>query len=271
MFTARIILTIIGLVFGGPIGAIIGFLIGSYLDNTIGKANTGNASGNGFNWRQAFQQSFHQSVSQSFVKGIFTLMGYLAKIDGQVSQNEIVIASNVMTQLRLSDEMRHLAMRWFYDGKNQQFDLNEIISQLRPYRIPPFSRIILTCLTHIACANGTPTHAQQRALQEICNQLGIAIPQFNQQSYSQYTYNDQHHYSYQSKYSLADDYALMGLKPDCDVATIRKTYRRLMNKFHPDKLAAKGATEKEIKAASDKTIKIRRAYENLLQSKGVAV
>lgn len=271
MFTARIIATILGFFFGGPVGAIIGFLIGSFLDKSVEKSGA-TGSGPKFNW----QQAFNTSLNQSLVKGIFVLMGYLAKIDGQVTPNEIAIASNAMLQLRLPEERRHQAMRWFYEGKNQQFDMNEIILQLRPYRLPPFARIILACLTNITYANGAPTQTQLHALQNICEQLGLPTPQPFQQSSSysqnqyQYNYNDQHHYS-SARNSLADAYEVMGLKSDADVATIRKTYRRMMNKYHPDKLAAKGATAKELKAASDKTIQIRSAYERLMQSKGVNV
>ncbi len=262
--TCRIIATILGFFFGGPIGAIIGFFIGSLMDQSVNKTKGPGSAGPGqgsnwhWNWRQAF--------SQPFVRGVFILMGHLAKADGQVTPNEIRIASNVMTQLRLPDDQRHQAMRWFYDGKNQQFDIEEVFQKLRLYRQPPFSRILLTCLMNIAYANGAPSIAQQRLLQEICAKLGIPIPE-TQQQYSYSQYNNQ--YTAPKKNSLADDYKLMGLKADADVATIRKTYRRLMNKFHPDKLASKGASEAEIKAANDKIYQIRSAYENVMQSKGV--
>lgn len=261
--TCRIIATILGFFFGGPIGGIIGFFIGSFLDQTVGKA-----SFSGFQWKHTF--------SQPFVRGVFVLMGYLAKADGQITSNEIRIASNVMTQLRLPDEQRHLAMRWFYDGKNQQFDIEEIFQKLRLYRQPTFMRILLACLTNIAYANGSPSVAQQRILKEICAKLGIAEPQAQQQySYSHYSnhdsYNDRYHYTAPKRNSLADDYQLMGLKADADITLIKKTYRRLMNKFHPDKLASKNASETEIKAANEKIYQIRSAYENVMQSKGVTI
>jgi len=268
--TCRIIATILGLFFGGPIGAIIGFFIGSFLDQSVNKNNSfrTNGAGPGFNWH------WRQAFSQPFVRGVFVLMGYLAKADGRITSNEITIASNVMTQLRLTDEQRHKAMRWFYDGKNQQFDPTEVLQKLKFYRQPPFMRILLTCLTNIAYANGAPSVAQQRILKEICAKLEIPEPQAQQQySYSQYShqYSDNHHYSSPRKNSLSEDYDIMGLKADADVATVRKTYRRLMNKFHPDKLASKGASEKELKAANEKIYKIRSAYENVMQSKGVTV
>ena len=179
-----------------------------------------------------------------------------------------------MTQLRLPDDQRHLAMRWFYDGKNQQFNAEEVFQQLRLYRQTPLIRVLLSCLNTMAYANGTPSMTQQRVLKEICETLGIPIPEAQQQSsysYSQYNYSDNHHYAGPKKNSLSEDYQLMGLKPDADITTIKKTYRRLMNKFHPDKLASKNASEKEVKAANEKIYQIRSAYEHVMQSKGVNV
>lgn len=259
--TCRIIATILGLFFGGPIGAIIGFFIGSFLDKSVA---TTQSSGYG----PSFVWKWRQTLNQPFIRGVFILMGYLAKADGQVTPNEIRIASNVMTQLRLPDDQRHLAMRWFYDGKNQQFDPAEVFQKLRLYCQTPLVRVLISCLTTIAYANGAPSPAQSQILQEICAQLGI--PNFESQSRSSYSHS-QYNYTSQKKNTLSEDYQLMGLKSDADVATIRKTYRRLMNKYHPDKLASKNASEKEIKAANEKIYQIRSAYENIMQSKGVTV
>lgn len=252
--TCRIIVTILGLFFGGPLGAIIGFFIGSFLDRSVNKTERFA----GFQWRQMF--------TQPFIRGVFVLMGYLAKADGQVTPNEINIASNTMTQLRLSDELRQQAMRWFYDGKNNHFDAEEIFQKLRAYRNTPLIKMLIACLMNIAYANGAPSPEQRKILNEICANLGIVIPNVQQQ-YHHYYYNNQSQYSQRAS-TLEEDYALLNLKSDADVATIRKTYRRLMNKFHPDKLAAKGASEKEIKAANEKIFKIRQAYENIMRSKG---
>ena len=268
--TCRIIATILGFFFGGPMGAIIGFFIGSFLDQSVNKtqSNSGGSRQNFFNGHW----NWKQTLNQPFIRGVFILMGYLAKADGQVTPNEIRIASNVMTQLRLPDNQRHLAMRWFYDGKNQQFDPEEVFQKLRLYRQTPLMRVLLTCLTTIAYANGAPSVTQRQVLKGICEKLGIPNPEAQQQySYSQHNYSDNHHYTSQKTNTLSDDYQLMGLKSDADVATIRKTYRRLMNKFHPDKLTSKGASEKEIKAANEKIYQIRSAYENVMKSKGVTV
>jgi len=245
--TGRIIATIMGFVFGGPLGALIGFFIGSILDQSVKQGGFDSK----FRWKEMF--------AQPFIRSIFILMGYLAKADGQVTQNEITIASNTMAQLRLSVRQRQQAMRWFYEGKNHQFTLEDIYQKLRIYRNTPLIKIVLSAVTHMAYANGVPSLAQREILKQIYDQLGI-VGMGPEQDY-------QPNYTTQ-RTSLSADYRLLGLKPDVDVATVRKTYRRLMNKYHPDKLESKGATANDIKAANEKIFTIRQAYENVMRSKG---
>ncbi len=252
--TGRIIATIMGLVFGGPLGAIIGFIIGSILDQSVNKTQ---GFRQGFQWRQVF--------AQPFIRAIFVLMGHLAKADGQVTQNEITIASHTMTQLRLSDEQRQQAMRWFYEGKNHQFDLEEVLQKIRFYRHTPLIKVFLACLTNMAHANGLPSLAQRQILNDICDRLGL-VSMDSEQHYHHYNYHGPN--TTERTTDLTGNYALLGLKSDADVPTIRKAYRRLMNKYHPDKLASKGATASETKVANEKIFKIRQAYENVMRSKG---
>lgn len=253
--TARIILTLIGFVFSGPMGALIGFFIGLFLDHVVVKNQASGRPDTAWHWRQM--------INQPFVRSTFILMGYLAKADGQVTTHEIKIASEAMQQFRLSETQRHQAMRWFYDGKNQQFQLATVLQQLALYCQTPFISLLTRCLIQITYANGAPPIEKQRLLQEIFARLNIVMPESQ--------YNGSTNTTYAATGSLTAAYQTLGIKPEVDVATVRKAYRRLLNKFHPDKLAAKGSDATQIKAASDKTIKIRQAYEAIMRAKGEPV
>ena len=63
--------------------------------------------------------------------------------------------------------------------------------------------------------------------------------------------------------SLEDAYKVLGVAPDSDDAQVKKAYRRLMNQHHPDKLVAKGMPEEMVKLATEKTQKIRSAWERV--------
>jgi len=61
----------------------------------------------------------------------------------------------------------------------------------------------------------------------------------------------------------SEAYAVLGVTPQDSKADIKKAYRRLMSQHHPDKLVSKGLPEEMIKVATEKSQKIRDAYDLL--------
>ncbi|MEC7997402.1 MAG: DnaJ domain-containing protein, partial [Pseudomonadota bacterium] len=56
-------------------------------------------------------------------------------------------------------------------------------------------------------------------------------------------------------------YDLLGVQKSVTDQELKKSYRRLMNQHHPDKLVAKGLPEEMIDIATQKTQDIKAAYE----------
>jgi DnaJ like chaperone protein len=63
-------------------------------------------------------------------------------------------------------------------------------------------------------------------------------------------------------------FASLELAPDASDREIKKAYRRLMNRYHPDKLAGSDASEEAMADAARKTREVREAYELLRQRRG---
>ena len=55
----------------------------------------------------------------------------------------------------------------------------------------------------------------------------------------------------------------LGLKPDADHSGVRAAYKKLALKFHPDKMAAAGATGAEMEEANRRFVRVQEAYEVL--------
>jgi DnaJ like chaperone protein len=68
--------------------------------------------------------------------------------------------------------------------------------------------------------------------------------------------------------SLAGAYAVLGVEAKASDAEVKRAYRRLINRHHPDKLASRGLPEEAIKLASQKTQEIIRAYETVTRARG---
>lgn len=62
---------------------------------------------------------------------------------------------------------------------------------------------------------------------------------------------------------LADAYALLNVSPSASDDEVKKSYRRLINLHHPDKMVSKGLPEAMMKIAERKTHEIKQAYETI--------
>src|SRR5262245_56904496 len=108
---------LLGAVFGfmiaGPIGAVIGLLLGHYFD----------LSRRG-HWSFLPPPKMHTETQDIFFQATFTIMGYIAKADGRVSENEIRVATHIMQNMMLTESQRLQAINYFQQGKQANFNLD---------------------------------------------------------------------------------------------------------------------------------------------------
>ena len=64
---------------------------------------------------------------------------------------------------------------------------------------------------------------------------------------------------------LDPHYAILGAQPADTLEIIKKKYRALAVQWHPDKMAAKGATPEALRHAKEKFQQINEAYEKIIQ------
>ena len=99
-----------GFILGGPLGAMLGVAFAGNLSK--GKSNFG-----GFG--QAHHLGDQQRVQAAFFSSLFSVMGYIAKVDGKVSKSEILLAQQVMQHMQLADDMQKVAKELFNKASNQ--------------------------------------------------------------------------------------------------------------------------------------------------------
>lgn len=267
-----------GFIFLGFFGAIVGVIVGHFFDRGMQQ-----------HWQSSNQSN--TDVKHQFFQTAFAVMGYVAKADGHVSNRELQVARMAMQRFGLEGERKLEAMRQFNRGKQPDYDVNSALAQLRqrcPYR--HLLEMFLELQVQTAYVDGQPSTALKQILQQMSQQLGLGVVDFNrieaimsgawQRQHQGYHQQHRHGYRQQQhrqqyrhppppRNALQDAYTLLGVNAQATDADVKKAYRRQMNKNHPDKLAAKGLPDEMLELATEKTQKIKTAYELIKQARGM--
>ncbi len=296
----RILGAIIGLFVMGPIGAAIGFFAGWYF---VDKKE--NQQRNSINEaREAFRYS--QGKNNELLYGLFMLLGYIARGAGAIQKEAILQAQQYMDMLRMNDSAsRSRAQQAFNRGKAADFNLNEEIISIRHSCMENINivSIVLELLVQMALADGRISEEEYRRLLEVANGLGvpkelidrmiqmrIAEMQFRQGFY-QYQYQQQGNGYYQggngqydqgssdgyaggqsqqqtSASQLKEAYKIIGVSPDASWEEVRKAHKKLMLKYHPDRLKSQGIPDEMIASYAEKAKDIQAAFDCIKRARG---
>ena len=258
-----IIGAVLGFMVGGPLGAILGAFLGQSISVGVSRGGwTGYDSGR---------------AQEAFFSATFTVMGYVAKADGHVSEDEIRAARAVMARLNLSADQQRQAIEFFNRGKQQDYDLDGELARFREAcrGRRDLMSMFLQIQLHAALAEGALHPAERRALEHICATLGIS--EFEMRQYEQFIRAQQGFRGgaggagpqVQREDKLAAAYQTLGVSPQASDADVKTAYRRLMKENHPDKLVSRGLPEAMIKLAQEKVQQINVAYEAIKHARGM--
>ena len=249
------------------LGGALGYMIGGPLGAMLGVAFAGNFSKGKSNFRGSpkdYQPGDKQRVQAAFFSSVFSVMGYIAKVDGKVSKSEILLAQQVMQQMQLSEDMQKAAKDLFNQGKHKDFKLDAVLEQFRTesHRRSHLIRMFLEIQIQATYADGILDDKEHEALKYIAQKLHFPIYELKSliQQFSA-TYNNQP--------TVEDAYVIMGADKSLTNKELKRAYRRLLAQHHPDKLVAKGLPEEMIKIANEKTQKIISAYELIKKNRGM--
>lgn len=263
----KIIGAIIGFKFGGFFGGLFGLWLGHKIDKKL-DLNNNNIS--------------HEEKQRFFYDATFLVMGNVAKADGVVSQQEINQAKQVMQRFGLNSTQTKQAQELFNQGKEDDFDLDEILVSFRNIVGPrnSLAMMFLEIQISAALADGVISTAEKIILLKVCDAIGVPAALFEQMigmmSAAGNFKNHGNTHSSRGSYgqtqnaqpSLAQAYQVLGAKETDSDSIVKKCYRKLMSEHHPDKLQAKGLPEEMLKMAQEKTHSIKKAYDIIKAHRG---
>lgn len=282
----KIIGAFFGYLIGGSIGAIFGFLVGNFFDRGFYSYFS--------NPHWLYYAEKRKATQKAFFEATFSIMGYLAKADGHVSEQELNMARLFMDEMRLNGEQKTRAKHLFNEGKQSQFNLDNALENLKKTCKDnrDLLRLFIDIQYRAAQADGLDAKKIQ-VLNKILTMLGFAplnkqyrfYEDFGTSSFSESpndtqkeskqshsssnSYSSYSRYNYQpTKTNIDYAYALLEIPTNASKQEVKKAYRRLLSRNHPDKLIAQGLPQEMIKMANEKTQKIVKAYELICTSKG---
>jgi len=265
----------LGFLMGGPIGGAVGVLLGHSVDARL--LLPGQRFGGAWTGER-------QRVQATFFTAAYSIMGYVAKADGRVSEREIAVVEGIIARMALSPEMRKAAIDVFNQGKSQTFALEQVIEDLNRacQRQRMLKLMFIEMLLQVAYADGVPDAAEQQMLTRIRRQVGISQASFahverlvslrQQHTRQSGSYGDSRRPTggQPTRASrLSQAYSVLGITPQASDSDVKRAYRKLLSRHHPDKLAAQQVPEEMMRLAAEKTHEIRSAYETVLKARAV--
>ncbi len=252
----------LGLMAGGPLGALLGGALGHQFD----KVSAGN--------RLGFRFQDQERIQTAFFTATFSVLGYVAKADGRVSESEIAMAEHLIKEMRLDPQQRQAAIRLFNAGKQNDFPLFDVLDEFRTEcrRRHTLLQMCLEIQIQGAFADGALDTAERQALQNIAEHLGFPGPMFQRlldliQNAARPGAGSRSRQVPINESDIKAAYRTLGVGSDASDSEVKKAYRRLMNQHHPDKLVAQGLPEEMIKLATEKTQTIREAYDRIMATR----
>ena len=168
---------ILGAFFGFLFGHIPGLFFGLFLGHQFDKARR--LSQSGFN-SSGFGRGPSQAERQNeFFKSAFAVMGHVAKAKGQVTPEEIKLASTMMERMNLHGEQRKAAQDAFRDGKESGFPLSDVLERVKISSGGRFDllQFFLELQVSAAFADGSLHPSERQVLHKIAQGLGFSAEQ----------------------------------------------------------------------------------------------
>jgi len=228
----------LGWVLGGPIGGIMGFVFGAVFDGM-----------------QSVQLNGKPTRTQQgdFSVSLLILSASVMKADKKVLKSELnYVKQFLFAQFGSQQAQQMLAM--LRDLLKQDYDIQEPTLQIRKFMDYSSRLQLLHYLFGIALSDGQSHPDEVNMIILISNWLGIRPNDL--ESIKAMFIKDQ-----------TSAYKILEISVDASDDEVKKAYRRMAAKYHPDKVAHLGPDVQ--KAAKEKFQKLNQAYSQIKNQRGM--
>ncbi|MCW8274853.1 TerB family tellurite resistance protein [Pseudomonas sp. PCH199] len=191
---------------------------------------------------------------------LFVLLGRLAKCDGRVVDGHIQQARQEMRSLEMNEPAQRRAIAAFNRGKSGNDRLRGYLRRLSAQ--PHAAEGVLRACWRMVWADGRAGASERELIAQWGKWLGWT-PHRVQALATDYEPHRCPQVS--STVTYQDALRLLGVSATSEPAQIKRAYRRLLSRHHPDKIAGSGATASQVREATEKTRELHNAYTLIRQ------
>ncbi|HVA98999.1 MAG TPA: TerB family tellurite resistance protein [Bacteroidia bacterium] len=234
---------VLGYALDGPVGGVIGFALGYLIDESA--TVTVNVGG-----QNPYQQS---AQPNDFSNSLLILSAAVMKSDGKIMKTELDYVKKFLIQ-NFGIDQTNILLQTLKQNLEGEVPWQQVCFKIRQQMALSSKLQLVHFLFGIANADGDISIAELNMLSMITNYIGVSSADFN--SIKAMFYKD-----------AESDYKILDSSPNASDDEIKKSYRKLAIKFHPDKVSNLG--EEVQNAAKEKFQKVQQAYENIRKKRGM--
>lgn len=226
----------LGWAVGGPLGALFGFALGSLIDTSQEADEKMTASGPG-----------------DFNMALIALTAAVAKADGKVMKSELNFIKNFWIENFGEYATKHM-LKILRETVKKDIPIPEVCMQIRTHM--PKSQLLhlVHYLFGIAQADGVVDKSEIRVIEEIANHFGVPKAEYESIKAMFFQDTDKH-------------YRILGVSKESSDSEIKKAYRSMAMKYHPDKVSHLG--EQHAKRAKEKFQEVQEAYKAIKKERNI--
>jgi len=239
----------LGFTMAGPLGAIAGFLLGSLFDGS-----TRAASSIGSTDTDASRAS-RLTTTNDIRFSILVLMACTMRADGHVRRVELEHVKAYLRKMYAESEAKQ-ALQILQKLLEKDIDAVAVAQQIAQYVNYSTRLEIVHILLDIAHADDDFSASEKALIEQITAQLHVS-PADYQSILSQFQKGQDVNWAYKA----------LEIEPQASNEDIKKAYRKMAMKYHPDKVAGAGPDVQQ--KATEKFRHINEAYNHLKSVRGL--
>ncbi len=230
----------LGFAMGGPIGGLLGFIVGSVIDSTTSTATD-------------YSSSPQRTAQGDFAMSLLVLVAAVMKADGTVVKSELDYVKQFFVR-QFGRESAKEALLLLKDILKQEIMVKDICVQISK-NMDYSSRLqLLHLLFNVSLADGRINKSEIDLIDKMSGALGISSSDF---------------VSIRNMFIPETDssYKILEIDPSVPNDEVKKAYRKMAMKYHPDKVSHLGDDFR--KTADEKFKKVNEAYDKIKKERNM--